>query len=186
MVTLPKWATARLSRATGEIRVVPYDPAWTKSFREVRARLRKILPRARIQHVGSTAVPGCDAKPIIDVSVGLSPGTRLRVDAAKSIGLEFRSVSPASAHFVFRDRKGSHLAHVHVNPLDSEAELGLLRFRDYLRTHPAVAQQYITAKHRALAHARDHKRYTEAKGPFIRRLDSRVRQWARRTAWTPG
>lgn len=170
----------------GEVRVVPYDPSWVETSREVRARLRRILPRARIEHVGSTAVAGCEAKPVIDVSVGLSPGTRLRVDGAKSIGLEFRSVSPESAHFVFRDRKGNHIAHVHVNPLDSEAEIRLLRFRDYLRAHPSAIQEYIKVKHRALAGARTRKRYTEAKGPFIRGLDSRVRQWAKRTGWTPG
>ena len=177
---------ARLGLPRGEIRVVSYDPGWAGAFRVVRARIRKILPSARIQHVGSTAVPGCEAKPIVDVSVGLSSGTRLRVDAARSIGLEFRSVSPESTHFVFRDKERRHVAHVHVNPLNSEAELGLLRFRDFLRAHPKVVREYTTAKHRVLATAQGRRRYTEAKDPFIRGLDSHIRRWARRTAWTPG
>ena len=167
------------------MRLVPYDPRWPEVFRGVRDLLRGILPDARIEHVGSTAIPGIEAKPVVDVSVGLAPGTRLRVEAARSVGLEFRSVSSESTHFVFRDRRGGHLAHVHVNPRGSEAELGLLRFRDYLLAHPDVAREYVRAKRRALSTAGDRRGYTEAKAPFFRRLDARVRRWARRTAWAP-
>jgi len=186
VVTASMGPLAGFGLARGDIRIVPYDPGWVEAFREVRVRLRKILPSARIEHVGSTAVPGSEAKPIVDVSVGLAPGTRLGIDAARSIGLEFRSVSPESAHFVVRDHKGRHVVHVHVNPRDSEAELGLLRFRDFLRSHPDVVQEYGRVKHRILATARYRRRYTEAKSPFIRRLGPRVRRWAIRTGWIPG
>lgn len=185
MLTPPKRPRERLGLGKGEVRVVPYDPGWVTAFRELRARLRRILPRARIEHVGSTAIAGMEAKPIIDVSVGLAPGSRLNVDAARSIRLEFRSVSPESAHFVFRDKAGRHVAHVHVNPLNSEAELSLLRCRDYLRAHPAAVQEYAAAKHRALALSRNRGQYTEAKAPFIRALGPRIRRWVKRTAWAP-
>ena len=182
---MSKGPRPRLGLAKGRIRVVPYQPGWEDAFRALRARLRKILPEARIEHVGSTAVPGGEAKPILDVSVGLAPGTRLRIAAARSIGLEFRSVSPESAHFVFRDTKGRHVAHVHVNPRGSDAELGLLRFRDFLRAHPDVVLEYVALKHRSIADARARACYTEEKGPFIRGLEPRVRRWAQRTAWRP-
>jgi GrpB-like predicted nucleotidyltransferase (UPF0157 family) len=174
-----------LGLAKGEVRIVSYDPGWGEGFRVLRARLRKILPKARIEHVGATSVRGCAAKPIIDVSVGLGPGTRLRIDAARSIGLEFRSVSPESTHFVFRDKNGRHVAHVHVNSRNSEAELKLLRFRDFLRSHPDSVREYVLVKHRILAARGGWTRYTEAKEPFFRGMDSRVRDWARRTRWTP-
>jgi dephospho-CoA kinase len=176
---------ARLGVAAGEVVVVPHDARWAHDYRIVRARLRTILPNARIEHVGSTAIPDCAAKPIIDVSVGLGPGTRLRIDAARSIGLEFRSVSPESTHFVFRDKNGRHVAHVHVNSRNSEAELKLLRFRDFLRSHPDSVREYVLVKHRILAARGGWTRYTEAKEPFFRGMDSRVRDWARRTRWTP-
>ena len=182
----PRDRYVRLGLAKREIRVVPYDRRWAREFRNVRTRLRLVLPSARIEHVGSTAVPGCDAKPVIDVSVGLAPTARLRIGAARSIGLEFRSVSPESTHFVFRDGRGGHLAHIHVNPLDSEAEKGLLQFRDYLRTHPAALGQYIGLKHHLLATLRNAADYTAAKEPFIRRLEPKIRRWAKRTHWSPG
>lgn len=126
-----------------------------------------------------------DAKPIIDISLGLPPGVRLRVDAARAIGLEFRSVSSESTHFVLRDGAGRHVAHVHVNPLDSEPELRLLRFRDFLRMHPDVAGEYAATKRAILAATRVREGYTEAKSPFIRGLEDRIRSWAARTRWAP-
>lgn len=178
--------SVRLGLAKGKTRVVAYEPDWADAFRTIQARLHKILPEARIEHVGSTAVAGGYAKPIIDVSVGLAPRTRLGIEAARSIGLEFRSVSPESTHFVFRDGKNRHVAHIHVNPRGSDAELRLLRFRDYLRDHPEVVRAYAAVKHRILGSERDRRRYAEAKSPFLRGLDTRVRRWARKTAWAPG
>src|SRR5580658_3541580 len=98
----------------GETRVVPYDANWPIQFERIRKRLNSILPTARIEHVGSTAVPGCEAKPILDVCVGLAPGTRLGVDSARSIGLEFRSVSSESSLFA-GGRDGRRTVQVHVN-----------------------------------------------------------------------
>jgi GrpB-like predicted nucleotidyltransferase (UPF0157 family) len=141
----------RLGLAPGLTQIVPYDPEWPREFERIRRHLHSLLPTARVEHVGSTAVPGCEAKPILDLSVGLAPGTRLRVDNAQSIGLEFRSVSPESSLFVATGRDGRRIAHVHVNPRNSGAELDFLRFRDYLRAHPNVARAYAQTKRRALA-----------------------------------
>ena len=66
----PRDRYVRLGLAKREIRVVPYDRRWAREFRNVRTRLRLVLPSARIEHVGSTAVPGCDAKP---VAIAYSP-----------------------------------------------------------------------------------------------------------------
>ena len=174
-----------LGLVRGEVRLAAYDPAWDAAFLRLRLRLLKIVPESRIEHVGSTSVPGCDAKPIIDVSVGLAEGSRLRVDAARSIGLHFRSVSPTSTLFIFTDSSGIRIAHVHVARLNSEDELRLLRFRDYLRAHPRVVGEYVAAKHRALATSKDREGYTARKAPFFRKLEPRVLRWARRTRWTP-
>jgi GrpB-like predicted nucleotidyltransferase (UPF0157 family) len=179
-------ATAnRLESALDKVVVVRYSPEWPRSFHRFERKLRSLIPTARIEHVGSTSVPGMEAKPIIDVSVGLPPGTRVRVDAARAIGLEFRSVSSESTHFVFRDKDGGHVAHVHVNPRDSEPELSLLRFRDFLRGHNSVAREYTETKRSILAANPSREGYTRAKSPFIRGLEGRVRRWAMRTQWKP-
>jgi GrpB-like predicted nucleotidyltransferase (UPF0157 family) len=166
--------------------VVPYDPEWPHDFERLVLTLRSILPTARIEHIGSTAVPGCEAKPIIDVSVGVAPNSSLKVDAARSAGLEFRSISPTSAVFAISGEGGVRIANVHVRGRDSEAELRDLRFRDFLRSHPNVARDYVLVKRRALAAGKQGREYTTAKAPFIEGLDPRVRRWAGRTAWSPG
>lgn len=169
----------------GEARVVRYDPEWPQLYQQIQARLRPALPAARIEHVGSTAVPGCDAKPIIDISVGLAPGSALRVGEALSVGLEFRSIRPYSVVFALSGDEGERLAHIHVRYRDSESELGDLRFRDFLRTHPGVVREYSELKRSVAGTAGSRGRYTEAKAPFIEGLQPRIGRWARRTHWAP-
>ena len=167
--------------APGSVQVVPYDPQWPREFRRIRARLRPVLPGARIEHVGSTAVPGCDAKPIIDVSVGLAPGSALRVDAARSAGLEFRSVRPYSVVFALGDERGKRLANVHVRYRGSETELGDLLFRDYLRAHPTAVEEYGRLKRQIAAKSRTGGDYTRGKARFIQRTLRAAQRWAKAT-----
>lgn len=173
---------AKLAPLVGQlvvsVRIEPYDPEWPREFRRIRARLRPVLPGARIEHVGSTAVPGCAAKPIIDVSVGLAPGSALRVDVARSSGLEFRSVRPWSVVFALGDERGERLANVHVRYRGSASELGDLLFRDYLRSHPAAVEEYGRLKHRLVAKASDPAAYSRQKAPFIERTLRAGRRWA--------
>jgi GrpB-like predicted nucleotidyltransferase (UPF0157 family) len=175
----------KLGLASGEVRVVRYDPEWPRLFESIRTRLRSVLPTARIEHIGSTAVPGCEAKPIIDVSVGLAPGSVLRVAEAHSIGLEFIAIRPDSVKFVLSGKRGTHLAYVHVRYRGSEPELRDLRFRDFLRAHPDVVREYVRVKHLAAAITKVRRGYTSAKAPFIEGLEPRIRRWARRTRWAP-
>jgi len=176
----------KLGLASGKVRVVRYDPEWPLLFQRIRNRLCNVLPTARIEHIGSTAVPGCEAKPIIDVSVGLTPGSVLRRDEARSIGLEFLAIRPDSVKFALSDKRGRHLAYVHMRHLDSEPELRDLRFRDFLRAHPDTVREYVKVKRLAAAATKIRRDYTNAKAPFIEGLEPRIRRWARRTRWMPG
>jgi GrpB-like predicted nucleotidyltransferase (UPF0157 family) len=176
----------KIGLVSGEVKVVPYDPEWPRLFERIRNRLRSVLPTARIEHIGSTAVPGCEAKPIIDVSVGLTLGSVLRVDKARSIGLEFLAIRPDSVKFALSDERGRHLAYVHMRCRGSEPELRDLRFRDFLRAHPDVVRDYVKVKHQAMATTKVRRDYTDAKAPFIEGLEPRIRRWARRTRWVPG
>jgi GrpB-like predicted nucleotidyltransferase (UPF0157 family) len=170
-----------LRRAREEpVELAGYDPAWPARFREEAARLGRILPArliGRIEHFGSTAVPGLAAKPIVDVMVEVPDLEAVRLEIAPALrreGYEFlwRPVGPGDAEiayawFIRRDATGRRTHHVHMVPRGS-ADWERLAFRDHLIAHPEAAAAYEAAKRRALAeHPGDRTAYAEAKGAFI-------------------
>ena len=172
-------------------RVVPWDPAWPGLFRELGARLRRELGALalRIDHIGSTAVPGLDAKPIVDVQVSvasLEPAGAYR-PALERAGLVWRADNPERTKRYFRERPGERRTHVHVRRAGSFSEQLALLFRDYLRADPAWAARYAAEKHR-LAHllTSDRKAYVEGKEPFVWETVRRADGWAQATGWEPG
>ncbi len=165
--------------------VVPYDPGWPGQFEAERARLERAFEGvpAVIEHVGSTAVEGLAAKPIIDICIGLDSlrHAESRVEAMSELGYEYvpeyESEMPNRRYFrrpIQRPR--SH--HVHCFRLGSPGWSRHLAFRDYLRAHPSVAAEYAQLKLRlATEFAGDRPAYTEAKSPFIARtLDAARRE----------
>jgi GrpB-like predicted nucleotidyltransferase (UPF0157 family) len=166
--------------APGSVRVVPYDPEWPRAFRTIRSRLLPLFPRARIEHIGSTSIVGCWAKPIVDVSIGLQRGGSVHVDDAKAAGLDFRLVRPGSITFRVQGPTGLTIAFVHVYARDSEPELANLHFRDYLRAHPGVTEEYSKLKRRLAASGKARSDYSPAKAPFIERAQARARRWAQK------
>lgn len=165
--------------------MLPYDPEWPREFQRIRNRLRRLFPGARIEHIGSTSVPGCAAKPIIDISLGLAPGSSVRDSVFRAAGLTFRSVQPYSIVFAISRPDGSRAANVHVRYRGTEAELSDLRFRDFLRSHPEVVWNYVETKREAIASSRDGADYTRAKAPFIERVQESARRWAKKTRRAP-
>jgi GrpB-like predicted nucleotidyltransferase (UPF0157 family) len=172
-----------VARAREErVEVVDYDPAWPQRFEEEAAALRATLPEGiigRIEHFGSTAVPGMPAKPIVDVLVEVPNLEMVRREVAPRLerrGYEFfwRPTSPGApdidyAWFIKRDAAGRRTHHVHFLPPDSPY-WDRLAFRDLLIGNPAVAQGYASVKRAAAAaHADDREAYARAKGDFIRR-----------------
>ena len=181
-----------VARALQEhVEIVAYDPAWPQRFAAEAAHLRSLLPGeliGRIEHFGSTAVPGLSAKPIIDMLVEV----RTLEDVAQHIapvlrqhGYEFfwRDTEPglpgiAYAWFIKRDAHGRRTHHIHCLEGRSSAWERLL-FRDYLRAHPAAAQEYDALKRRIAAeHPDDRKAYAKAKTGFIRRVMKAARRGA--------
>lgn len=178
--------------AQEHIAVVPYSPRWPEIFLAEVASLRAILPARlvlRIEHIGSTAVPGLAAKPIIDVLVGvtdLAEARRVIVPLLAAQGYEYLwrpthgdDGPPWYAWFIKRDpTTGARTHHVHMvetGPAFAEHWERLL-FRDYLIAHPDVAQQYGDLKQRlAATYPRDRAAYTRAKSDFIMRAMAAVR-----------
>lgn len=169
--------------------VVGYDTSWPGRYEEMRARLAAALgPTARrIHHVGSTAIAGLAAKPIVDVQVSVPDA---EYEAAfrgpiEAQGFVLRFVEPG--HRYFRPPPGlARLWQVHVCSVGSRWERDHLLFRDYLRAHAGRAADYAALKRR-LAEEYRHERiaYTDAKAPFIEETLALAEEWATDVGWQP-
>src|SRR5262249_33715446 len=156
-------------------------------FREEEAHLRTVLPPelvGRIEHFGSTAVPGLAAKPIVDMLVEVRDleATRARIaQILEAEGYDYfwrptfgDDLPPFYAWFIKRDRPSgmrTHHLHMITTPPDFREHWERLRFRDYLRAHPEVAREYGELKLRlASQHGDDRIAYTRGKSEFIKRV----------------
>jgi GrpB-like predicted nucleotidyltransferase (UPF0157 family) len=173
----------------GTVRLAPPAEGWATKFAQIRAKLRSALGEAvvRIDHVGSTSIPGIAAKPVIDVQVSVQDieDEPVYVPHIEALGWPLRSREPASGHRYFRDPAGApRRVHIHVCQTGSKWERDHLLFRDYLRAHADIAHDYEAVK-RAAAEQYSENRlaYTEAKGPFIEAVLERAQAWAAETAW---
>jgi GrpB-like predicted nucleotidyltransferase (UPF0157 family) len=176
-------------RSDLELTLVPYDHDWPRRFESWRSRVAAALGAAavRIEHVGSTAVPGLPAKPTVDVQISVSdPEAEPRyVPQVESVGLVLRSRD--QLHRFFRPPAGQpREVHVHVCRAGSDWERDHLLFRDYLRANPEGRAAYSAAKLAAAARwADDRIGYTEAKTDVILDLLDQAETWARGIGWQP-
>jgi len=170
------------ARATGggmaeePVHVVPYDPSWPRRFEEERVRLAEVLApwlAGPIEHVGSTAVPGLAAKPVIDIMAGVESLTASRpaIEAVARYGYCYAPYGSEVMHWFCKPSPQARTHHLHLVPMGSALWAERLAFRDYLRSHAEVALEYERVK-QALAqrHRDDREAYTDAKGPFIQRV----------------
>lgn len=161
------------------IAVVPYDAEWPKRYAELEVHLKKILPKnlvQRIAHIGSTAVPGLSAKPIIDVQVEVNDLEEVRervVPLLENEGYEFiwrpsiGESEPYYAWFIGRNAEGERAVHIHILAPDHHSAERIV-FRDLLRKHPEEAAAYEVLKTSlAKKHAKDRAAYTQGKTEFI-------------------
>jgi GrpB-like predicted nucleotidyltransferase (UPF0157 family) len=158
---------------TDRVTIIPYDPDWPRRFDEERRALTAVFAgtEAVIEHVGSTAVPGLGAKPVIDILVGVPVLVEVerRIPAFEAAGYEYvpeyEQQLPDRRYFR-KPRVGPRAFHVHCVITGSDFWIRHLTFRDYLRTLPASAAAYDSLK-RELAIRVSKEAYTEAKSPFI-------------------
>ncbi len=159
------------------IELVPWDPAWPAAFVAEAERIRGLadLDAVRVDHVGSTAVPGLAAKPVIDLQISLRRLHPLEPHVAALARLGYRHVAhpdDATYPFLHRPEGWPHSHHVHLCEAGGEEERRHLAFRDYLRDHPAERDAYLAEKQRLAAEApagsfESRNAYAEAKGGFI-------------------
>ena len=159
--------------AEAPIEIVPYDPAWPELFRQESDALTRVLAPwlARgIEHIGSTAVPGLSAKPVIDIMAAvLSLETsRPAISAAASLGYCSFPYQADLEHWFCKPSAALRTHHLHLVPVDSAQWVRSLAFREYLRTNPDIAAEYADLKRGLAERFRlDREAYTSAKGPFI-------------------
>jgi GrpB-like predicted nucleotidyltransferase (UPF0157 family) len=182
-----------LMLASDPVLVVPYEDEWPRLFREQAAQLRAALGEValRIDHIGSTSVPGLAAKPVIDVQISvaaLEPVETFR-EPLEGLGYVFRANDPERTKRYFREPPGERRTHIHIRRLGSWNEQFALLFRDYLREHRDAARRYARLKRRlATRYNQPEQRaqYTDAKDPFIWRMMYAANLWAQRAGWEPG
>jgi GrpB-like predicted nucleotidyltransferase (UPF0157 family) len=173
------------------IEIVSYDPAWPGLFAELGRELRVGLGdiALRIDHIGSTSVPGLAAKPVIDVQVSVAafePLTAFK-QPLERLGYVYRADDPERTKRYFREPPGRRRTHVHVRRAGSFSEQWALLFRDYLRAHRDVAAEYEAVKRRLAVRFRDDRHaYTNAKVPFMWEVIRRADEWAQAHGWLPG
>jgi GrpB-like predicted nucleotidyltransferase (UPF0157 family) len=153
--------------------IVPYDPGWPARFEAERSVLAGVFAgcEAVIEHIGSTAVPGLGAKPVIDVLIGLPSlvEAERRIPALDAAGYEYvreHETALPDRRYFRKPRVGPRAFHLHCVAHGGESWGRHLAFRDHLRANPASAAAYEDLK-RALAARLAKWEYAEAKGPFI-------------------
>ena len=158
------------------VEIVPYDPSWLTRFREEADILRRGLAAwlaGPIEHIGSTAIPGLAAKPVIDIMAGVQglDVSRPAIAAATELGYCYFPYQVELEHWFCKPSPSFRTHHLHLISVGTPEWSGRIAFRDYLRAHADVASEYEALKRRlAHEHRLDREAYTQAKGPFIERI----------------
>ncbi|WP_086348086.1 GrpB family protein [Candidatus Enterococcus clewellii] len=167
-----------------KIEVVSYDPMWPKQFEEERKQLLENFPKElviEVLHIGSTSVPGLAAKPVIDMALVVSNIEALDEHQAKMLKLGYESWGEYGlARRRYYPKGGDkHTHHIHAYQYDSLYELGRhVAFRDYLRVHPEIAEEYGQVKFLAAsANPEDIEGYCDAKDEFVKNVEKAALKW---------
>lgn len=159
------------------VRIVPYDPEWVNAYERIAHDVTHIAEKIahRVEHIGSTAVPHMEAKPIIDIVVGLEGREDLESMCRKLSrqGYEHQeSSSPEEDQrfLVGRESQGGCRTHVHLVLMGGRQWQELLAFRDALRASDELAGRYLALKRQlARAFPLDVEAYASSKGEFVSR-----------------
>jgi len=155
--------------------IADYDPQWPEMFIELRTRIATVLGdlAAAIEHVGSTAVPGLAAKPVIDIDVLLSSADGLpeAIERLAALGYAYRGDLGVPGREAFRQPLGQPAHHLYVCPPDSTEYRRHIAFRDHLRAYPESARRYGELKRNLAAEFRnDRERYNAGKSEFVDKI----------------
>ncbi|MFL5800334.1 MAG: GrpB family protein [Roseiflexaceae bacterium] len=160
----------------GAVQIVPYTPVWVTLFESERARLQYALgaDALDIQHIGSTAVPGLAAKPILDLGIAVAAEVVVAacVPRLAALGYTYHGYRGTDQGHFFDQGSEQHLTHyLHMLLIGDPAWSNYLRFRDYLIAHPVVRDAYMQLKQSLAAqYAENRAAYTAAKASFVQHI----------------
>lgn len=155
------------------MRLVAYDDTWPSQFAAEAALLAQVMGSGvtgGVHHVGSTAIPGMPAKPIIDILVGVSdlPTARGYIPRLASLDYLYAPYRPDEMVWFCKPDPAHRTHHLHLVPTGSPRFADELAFRDYLQAHPATAAAYAELKADLATRFRtDREAYTEGKSSFV-------------------
>lgn len=167
-----------------KVRVVPYDPAWPHEFEGEASRIAEVLKNVAIavHHIGSTAIPGIPAKPIIDILVEITDLPSLDARSVALVSLGYESMGefgiPRRRYFRKNNVAGVRTHQIHAFEAASESAIRHLAFRDYMIAHPMEASAYGELK-RFLAsqHPDNIEAYMDGKDAFVKRHEALALAW---------
>ena len=159
--------------ADAPVILAPYNPGWPAMFEAERRLLAEVLApwlAGPIEHVGSTAVEGLAAKPVIDIMAGVESldGSRPALMALEPLHYCYAPYREDVMHWLCKPGPALRTHHLHLVPFNSRLWRDRIAFRDRLREYRHIAAEYAELKRRlAAAYANDRERYTDAKSGFI-------------------
>ena len=156
------------------IEVIDYDPSWPVLFEDIAERIQAAFANGllvRIEHAGSTSVPGLPAKPVIDIDVVIPSRADLpdAISRLAALGYAHQGDLGITSRESFRQPEDTPRHNLYVCAEDSPELHRHLAFRDYLRTHPDDARRYAELKRELAArHVSDIDGYVNGKADFIK------------------
>lgn len=167
------------------IEVVPHDAAWSAAFADECVRLTAVMahPEVRIEHMGSTSVPGLAAKPVIDILVGVLSLELVDSRTVGLVGLGYEAKGeyglPGRRYFRKSALDGQRTHHLHAYLTTSPDFRRHLVFRDYLRSHPDRAAEYGALKVQIAGEGvAQRSDYSAAEADFVAALERDALSWA--------
>jgi GrpB-like predicted nucleotidyltransferase (UPF0157 family) len=165
-----------------EIEVVAYNPEWRTLYKAEAQTITNVLGAEvfRIHHIGSTAIPGILAKPIIDIMVEVHDITKIEAfnPALMELGYQPRGENGIPGRrFFTKNTAGSRTHHIHIYQVEHQEIARHLKFRDYLLAHPEDVLAYSQLKEALVEKFRDDPTsYTNGKDEFVNKIDRRAEQ----------
>lgn len=182
------------------LEIIEYRPEWPRDFARYADMLQAALGRQalRIDHIGSTSVPGLAAKDVIDIQITVADLSNDVAAAISQSGFRLHSrtaqdhVPPGHdadlaqwSKMLFKEPHGGRRSHIHVRRDGHANQRYPLLFRDFLIAMPAMAQAYAETKRRLAANLADPSTYPEVKDPIVDLIYLAALDWAERTGWNP-
>jgi GrpB-like predicted nucleotidyltransferase (UPF0157 family) len=158
------------------VKIVPYQDAWPALFEAERHLLENVLAPwlcGMVKHIGSTAVPGLAAKPVIDIMAPVRSLDEARpaIAVAAQHGYMYYPYKADVMHWFCKPSPAHRTHHLHLMPYDSQLWNERIAFRQALRGSKLLAEEYAQLKYKlAVAFHDDREGYTQAKEPFVRRV----------------